>query len=351
MDLSYNNITNIDALGSLTVTDYVYLDISSNQITSLDALKNIKVTQLFAGNNEIDSVTELSGLNLDTLDLNNNQLTSLDGLTVVEDVYYTFNFSNNNISDISALANINNGNIDLSNNNVTDISALQNLQQYSYVNLKGNPLNASAKAIIDTLIERGVGVDYDPITSIQRDVERINGSNRYATAVEISKQGWETADTVIISRGDDFPDALAGAALAYNLDAPILLTGKDSLAREASDEITRLQAKKAIILGGPVAISASVEKDLENLGLTVERIAGNSRFETAKLISDKLASQSDTAIVTYGFDFPDALAIASYAAQNNIPILLTGKDYIPEETKEVLKNEEENDCCRWSKCS
>ena len=80
-----------------------------------------------------------------------------------------------------------------------------------------------------------------------------------------------------------------------------------------------------------------MEKDLENLGLKVERIAGNSRFETAKLISDKLASQSDTAIVTYGFDFPDALAIASYAAQNNIPILLTGKDYIPEETKEVLK--------------
>ena len=161
----------------MTVTDYVYLDISGNQIQSLDALKNIKVTKLFANDNEIESIESLSGLNLDTLELNSNKLTSLEGLTVVEDVYYNFEFSDNNLSDISALANIQNGHIDLSNNSITDITALQNLQAPSDVNLKGNPLDESAEAIIATLTERGVEVTYDAITPIQRDVERVKGSN------------------------------------------------------------------------------------------------------------------------------------------------------------------------------
>ncbi|MBT2692558.1 cell wall-binding repeat-containing protein [Bacillus sp. ISL-55] len=47
---------------------------------------------------------------------------------------------------------------------------------------------------------------------------------------------------------------------------------------------------------------------------------------------------TDTAIITYGYNFPDALAIAPYAAKNGYPILLVQKDSIPAATKEYLKN-------------
>ena len=53
-------------------------------------------------------------------------------------------------------------------------------------------------------------------------VDRIGGRNRFGTAVAISQEGWETSDYVVLARGDEFADALAGVPLAYSLDAPIL---------------------------------------------------------------------------------------------------------------------------------
>src|SRR5699024_9075277 len=58
---------------------------------------------------------------------------------------------------------------------------------------------------------------------------RIEGELRYDTAIETSKAGWNKSDTVILSRGDEYADALAGVPLAYKLDAPILLTATDKL--------------------------------------------------------------------------------------------------------------------------
>src|SRR5690625_6232634 len=48
-------------------------------------------------------------------------------------------------------------------------------------------------------------------------VSRIKGDSRFGTAVEISKSGWQTADTVILARNDDYADALAGVPLAHKL--------------------------------------------------------------------------------------------------------------------------------------
>ncbi|WP_078378869.1 cell wall-binding repeat-containing protein [Sutcliffiella halmapala] len=166
--------------------------------------------------------------------------------------------------------------------------------------------------------------------------DRIAGSHRYATAVEISKNGWSKADTVVLAIGENFPDALAGGPLAYKLDAPILLSRKDELGAVTRAEITRLGAKKAVILGSTAVITTKVDNELKGLGITVERIGGRDRFETAAQIAKKLGT-TDTAIVAYGHNFPDALAIAPYAARNGIPILLSRTDDIPSSTKDSLK--------------
>jgi putative cell wall-binding protein len=167
---------------------------------------------------------------------------------------------------------------------------------------------------------------------------RISGSDRYATATAISQQGWNFANTVIIARGDDFPDALAGAPLAYKLNAPILLTDKNSLSTPTRDEIRRLGARKAIILGGTGAVSDSVKKSLESLGVTVERISGANRFETAVKIAECLGGSPEKAIITYGYNFPDALSIASYAARNGYPILLSQSNTLPGDTISALNS-------------
>lgn len=167
-----------------------------------------------------------------------------------------------------------------------------------------------------------------------KPVSRIAGTNRFDTAVAISKEGWETADQVVLATSDDFPDALAGGPLAFKEDAPVLLTRTAALPYETKEEIKRLRAKKVIILGSQNAISSEVEAELEKMGLTVERIGGKNRFDTAALIAQRL--DSNEAVVAYGFNFPDALSVSAYAAKNGIPILLTRTDKLPAETEAAL---------------
>jgi putative cell wall-binding protein len=53
----------------------------------------------------------------------------------------------------------------------------------------------------------------------------MGGSDRYQTSVLIAQKGWPNgSDNVILAYGGNYPDALAGNALAGALNAPILLT-------------------------------------------------------------------------------------------------------------------------------
>ena len=169
-----------------------------------------------------------------------------------------------------------------------------------------------------------------------KPTDRISGSSRYMTAIAISQEGWKSAESVVLATAADFPDALAGGPLAFQEDAPILLTKTGALTPETKQEIQRLGAKKVIVLGRAGAISAEVEAELKRMNLTVERIGGQTRFDTAALIAEKL--NSDKAVVANGLNFPDVLSVSSYAAKNGIPILLTRTDRLPEETKAALED-------------
>ncbi|WP_145990606.1 MULTISPECIES: cell wall-binding repeat-containing protein [unclassified Planococcus (in: firmicutes)] len=164
---------------------------------------------------------------------------------------------------------------------------------------------------------------------------RISGIDRYQTAIAISQTGWESADTVVIATAGNFPDALAGGPLAYLEDAPILLTRSGELHSETALEIERLGAEKAIILGGSGAVSDAVEAELKTMNLATERIGGETRYETATLIAEKMGSRR--AVVANGLNFPDVLSVSPYAAKNGIPILLTRSDALPKETASALE--------------
>ncbi|AUD14566.1 MULTISPECIES: cell wall-binding repeat-containing protein [unclassified Planococcus (in: firmicutes)] len=167
---------------------------------------------------------------------------------------------------------------------------------------------------------------------------RLSGENRYETAIAVSKQGWESADTVVIARGDQYADALTAAPLADQNEAPILLTRSGALASGVAEEIARLGATNAIVLGGTKAVSADVVAELEELDLDVQRIGGETRYDTAVAIANELETAATDAVVVSGLNFPDALSAGSYAAVNDKPILLTRPDRIPS----VIANELEN---------
>ncbi|MGF3105011.1 cell wall-binding repeat-containing protein [Rossellomorea sp. DUT-2] len=175
--------------------------------------------------------------------------------------------------------------------------------------------------------------------TVGKSTARLYGQDRYETAAEISEESWEAVETVIIARGNEYPDALVGTPLAYQLEAPILLTNGATLSKETVEEIDRLGAENAVILGGEGAVSEKIEAELDELGLSVDRIGGGDRFETAAFVANELG-YSETAVVAYGYDFPDALAVAPYAAQHGYPILLTETNSIPEATGFALQDVE-----------
>ncbi|WP_225743759.1 cell wall-binding repeat-containing protein [Marinilactibacillus sp. Marseille-P9653] len=164
-------------------------------------------------------------------------------------------------------------------------------------------------------------------------VTRISGETRYQTATNISQNVYDRAQTVFIANAMNFADALSGGPLAYQSEAPILLAHGNSLRAETTKEITRLGAKKAVILGGEAAISKSIENELKNLGLSIERLAGETRFETSQIIADRIDANSNgsTAVVVDGYNFADALSIAPFATWENMPIYLTRPDKLPNE--------------------
>jgi len=165
---------------------------------------------------------------------------------------------------------------------------------------------------------------------------RIAGADRIQTAVQIAQANFPTgADTVLLARADDFPDALAGAPLAYKYHAPILLTEVAGLPGAVYEELLRLQPQKIILLGGTGAISANVEVRLKSLA-TVQRIGGANRYATAAGIAEELGMIGE-AVVVNGNNYADAITMASIAAEYGIPILLSEKNTLPAETKEILR--------------
>ena len=171
---------------------------------------------------------------------------------------------------------------------------------------------------------------------------RISGSDRVDTAVRQALSGWpQGTSTVVLARSDDFPDALAGVPLAAQLDAPILLTSPQGLDSRVQKALMALHPGKVYLLGGEGALSAKVSTDLKALGWDSGkqiRLSGVNRYATAANIVQAITGVQNSAVaVTTGENFPDALSIASIAGQNRMPVLLTSKTQVPQETLAALQ--------------
>ncbi|TDL31326.1 peptidase S8 [Jeotgalibacillus sp. S-D1] len=169
-------------------------------------------------------------------------------------------------------------------------------------------------------------------------LERISGTDRYETAVNVSKEGWDKSDTIVLATGRNYPDALSATPLASKHNAPLLLTSSSSLPKAVKDEIKRLKAKKVVVIGGNSVISTNVEKEIKALGITdISRISGKDRYETSVNIAKQLGA-SDKVVVATGESFADALSIAPVAASLDMPILLTKKSSAPASVIQYVKS-------------
>jgi len=202
------------------------------------------------------------------------------------------------------------------------------------------PAPASLFPVGDTTVEcqaadssaNSVVADFTA-TVIPGGVHRYAGSNRYGTAAAIAEGDFpdpDTVDTVFVAVGTNFPDALAGAAVAGKLGAPLLLVQTNAIPGETTAELSRLAPDTIVILGGTSVISPGVQSALGAYATTVTRLAGVNRYETAVAISQYgFSATADMVLVATGLGFADALSGASAAVAGNGPVLLTDPNGLP----------------------
>ncbi len=100
-----------------------------------------------------------------------------------------------------------------------------------------------------------------------KNVTRISGKNRYETCLEVNNAYAElfVGDALCAATGENFPDALAGGALAANFNAPLVLVDNKSLSQSQKDYISGQTVQNVYVFGGSGVVSDKVAKEIADL--------------------------------------------------------------------------------------
>ncbi|MCL2532540.1 MAG: cell wall-binding repeat-containing protein [Nocardiaceae bacterium] len=152
------------------------------------------------------------------------------------------------------------------------------------------------------------------------------GSDRYATAIAISKSSYPlagSAKTVVITSGENFPDALSAAPAAVKLGGPLLLTPHDHLPANVAAEVKRLGPQRIVVAGGTSAVSAAVVTSLSKIAPTT-RVSGADRYATSLALAKFAFGSTNVPSVFFatGASFADALSASAYGGAAGIPVIL-----------------------------
>ncbi len=175
------------------------------------------------------------------------------------------------------------------------------------------------------------------------DTGRIGGNDRIDTAINISKDNYDKAKTVIVVRHDIFPDSMTASVLAKLKDAPILLNPTGKLDPRVGAEIKRLGAEEVIIVGGESSVSEKVREELKayDKDKKVERISGVDRYGTSEMVAKRvtgITGKKNIGVIASGQVFPDALSVGTFASRDGYPILLIKKNLVPDQVVRAIKD-------------
>ncbi|HEX7172977.1 MAG TPA: cell wall-binding repeat-containing protein, partial [Candidatus Limnocylindria bacterium] len=162
-------------------------------------------------------------------------------------------------------------------------------------------------------------------------VERLQGSDRFGTAVAVSRATFAPGvSAAFVATGASFPDALAAGPAAVKARGPVLLTQQGSLPATTRAELVRLAPGTIYVLGGTASVSEGVRQAIaQATGRPVVRLAGADRYATAVAISSNFFARPPSVYLATGANFPDALSAVPAAGRAGAPLLLVQRDSLP----------------------
>lgn len=172
-------------------------------------------------------------------------------------------------------------------------------------------------------------------------VQRLAGSDRYATAAAVSAATFPAGVPVAyVATGTAFPDALTGGVAAGREGGPLLLVQPNQLPAVTAGELSRLRPGRIVVLGGTGAVSDGVLAALQPyaIGGGVTRLAGVDRYETAIAISRATTpGPVGTVYIATGRGFADGLAGSPPAARGGVPLLIVNPAGLAPSVAEELR--------------
>ncbi len=150
------------------------------------------------------------------------------------------------------------------------------------------------------------------VVELGYEVDRIQGPDRFATAVEIARE-LGNPSTLLLATGRNFADALAAGAAAAEIGGAVLLTESD--ARDATTDAYLDERDGATLhaVGGPSARPYP----------EANPIMGGDRIETAVMVAEQFFTDPPAVGVAVSTKFPDALTGGAHIARLGGPMLLT----------------------------
>ncbi len=168
------------------------------------------------------------------------------------------------------------------------------------------------------------------------------GEDRYETAVKVAEQTiskYGNKGKVIIADGRNYPDSVSIAPYAAKEGIPVILVNGNKVPDDVKSFLNKYKISNAIIVGGDKAVG----KDVEKLFKSVDRVAGDDRYDTSKKIAEKFFDDSDTIFMASGEDFADSISVSYYAGMEKAPVLLTKSNSLDDSTREYLNSNKNKD--------
>ncbi|HBF8686585.1 TPA: cell wall-binding repeat-containing protein [Clostridioides difficile] len=200
-----------------------------------------------------------------------------------------------------------------------------------------------SKKIVSLLTMTFLTVTLYGNTSNASTKDTLTGSGRWETAIKISQAGWKKSENAVLVNDNSIADALSATPFAKAKDAPILLTQSNKLDSRTKAELKRLGVKNVYLIGGSIALSSEIEKQLNAENINFERISGNSRYDTSLKLAEKLdreKSISKIVVVNGEKGLADAVSVGAIAAQENMPIILSDSENGTEVTDNFIDSKD-----------
>ena len=106
----------------------------------------------------------------------------------------------------------------------------------------------------DGVVSNGIEADLSRMAL----VSRLGGADRFATSRLINNDAYTASDHVYLATGFNYPDALAGAALAGRETVPMFAVRTSCVPQGVLDDIEELGARSVTLLGGAGVLTAEV---------------------------------------------------------------------------------------------